>query len=189
MFPRDCHGFSINVPLKPLFPYSCSMKKSNDFLPSQGSEPQPFAAVIAALLGWLTIYTYMLQAVGIGLQGAASYVCWFSYRVSSIKPPVLVMLNRQPNRQPGPHPGMVVMARRSVFCQPPSGAQPQFLPHPQDHICQNTVTRRDLGASSLASQNWKRRRAPPMFSSPLDTCEGLPDFAIVKTFVVPDMAT
>lgn len=27
-----------------------------------GSEPQPFAAVIAALLGWLTIYTYMLQA-------------------------------------------------------------------------------------------------------------------------------
>eukprot|EP00434_Breviolum_minutum_P012981 symbB.v1.2.011444.t2/scaffold762.1/size178242/5 len=27
-----------------------------------GPDPQPFAAVIAALLGWLTVYTYMLQA-------------------------------------------------------------------------------------------------------------------------------
>ncbi|CAK9085745.1 Uncharacterized protein SCF082_LOCUS40602 [Durusdinium trenchii] len=27
-----------------------------------GPEPQPFAAVLASLLGWLTIYTYMLQA-------------------------------------------------------------------------------------------------------------------------------
>lgn len=27
-----------------------------------GPEPQPFAAVVSALLGWLTVYTYMLQA-------------------------------------------------------------------------------------------------------------------------------
>lgn len=113
------------------------MEKSNDFLPSQGSEPQPFAAVIAALLGWLTIYTYMLQAVGIGLQGAASYVCWFSYRVSSIKPAVLVMLtdsqivNRGPTLGWSSWPGGLCSARPG----PPScqADQPQFLPQPQNH--------------------------------------------------------